>query len=319
VPVSAGAHERPEPRAVLWAALGSALLFALAATVPVLTLPFPLLTLPLLTLSPFPLAVLRLRGSVGTAMLAASLAAALVSAIVSPGLGLLLLAVALPGLVLADAMARGRGMRRGTAWAMGVATLELALALLFVPGRMERMALAPWDDFRSAAFLEGLRSSGVPAEQVQWWLERATAMRGMLEVVYPAMFLIAGASIALGHALVLRLYLGRRDPGWLEGGEFEGVRLPLALSLLFVAAGAAVTAPGLRPLAYNVLLMLGYLYVLQGVAVVVFYTRRLAAPPLLRAAVLVLVLVNPWAPQVLALLGLFDLWFDFRKWAEVEE
>ena len=26
--------------------------------------------------------------------------------------------------------------------------------------------------------------------------------------------------------------------------------------------------------------------------------------------------IYPWAPQILALLGLFDNWFDFRKWAE---
>jgi hypothetical protein len=32
--------------------------------------------------------------------------------------------------------------------------------------------------------------------------------------------------------------------------------------------------------------------------------------------VMVLVLINPWAPQILGLLGLFDMWFDFRKWAE---
>jgi hypothetical protein len=49
---------------------------------------------------------------------------------------------------------------------------------------------------------------------------------------------------------------------------------------------------------------------------VAYYANRLAGPPVLRAAVLVLVLVNPWAPQILALLGLFDMWFDFRKWAE---
>jgi hypothetical protein len=29
----------------------------------------------------------------------------------------------------------------------------------------------------------------------------------------------------------------------------------------------------------------------------------------------VLVLVNPWAPYILALLGLFDIFFNFRKWA----
>ena len=74
--------------------------------------------------------------------------------------------------------------------------------------------------------------------------------------------------------------------------------------------------PVLRPYAYNVLLVVAFFFALQGTAVVAFYARRLAAPPLLRLAVLVLVLANPWAPQILALLGLFDNWFDFRKWAE---
>jgi len=184
---------------------------------------------------------------------------------------------------------------------------------------MAALALAPWDELRSASFVEGLKAAGLPAEQVQWWLDRATLVHGVMGVVYPAFFLITGAAIALGHALLLRLYLRRRDPGWLEGGEFENLRLPLALSVALVGCGAAVLAPELRPLAYNVLLVLVFLYVLQGVAVVSYYARRLAAPPLLRAAVLLLVLVNPWAPQVLCLLGLFDLWFDFRKWAEVEE
>jgi uncharacterized protein YybS (DUF2232 family) len=210
-------------------------------------------------------------------------------------------------------------MRRGTAWSMSFAAFELGLALLFAPARMAALALAPWDEVRSAAFVEGLQAAGLPAEQVQWWLDRATLLHGVLEVVYPAFFLVMGAAIALGHALVLRLYLSRRDPGWLEGGEFENLRLPLVLSVVFVGAGAAVLAPQLRPLSYNVLLGLGFLYVLQGVAVVTFYASRLAAPPLLRAAVLLLVLVNPWAPQVLALLGLFDLFFDFRKWAEAPE
>jgi uncharacterized protein YybS (DUF2232 family) len=77
----------------------------------------------------------------------------------------------------------------------------------------------------------------------------------------------------------------------------------------------AVLSPPLRPAAYNVLLVLAFFFGLQGLAVVGYYTQRLAAPPLLRAAVLVLVLVNPWAPQILALVGLFDIWFDFRKFA----
>ena len=73
----------------------------------------------------------------------------------------------------------------------------------------------------------------------------------------------------------------------------------------------------LRPAAYNVLLVVAFFFALQGLAVVALL-RAGGSPPRrsLRAAVLVLVLANPWAPQILALLGLFDNWFDFRKWAE---
>ena len=62
--------------------------------------------------------------------------------------------------------------------------------------------------------------------------------------------------------------------------------------------------------------ILAFFFALQGLAVVAFYARRLAAPPILRAAVVLLVLVNPWAPQILALMGLFDIWLDLRKYAE---
>ena len=65
-----------------------------------------------------------------------------------------------------------------------------------------------------------------------------------------------------------------------------------------------------------VLLVLAFAFALQGLAVVSFYARRLAAPAFLRAAVVLLVLVNPWAPQLLALMGLFDIWLDLRKYAE---
>jgi uncharacterized protein YybS (DUF2232 family) len=123
--------------------------------------------------------------------------------------------------------------------------------------------------------------------------------------------------LVIANAALLRLYLSRRDPGWLEDGEFERVRWPLGLVVTFVVAGAAVALPTARPVAYNVLLVTAFFFALQGLAVVGFYARRLAGPPLLKAVVVLLVLANPWAPQILGLLGLFDNWFDFRKWAEL--
>ena len=311
MPAMARAHERREPGAesVLGAALGSAVLFATRLLVP--------LAFPLAMVSPFPLLVLRLRGGLGSATAAACASAALLAAVFSPFSGLLFLFfLAVPALIMVDVMARGRGLLRGCAWAFALVALELGLALLFANERMSAVVLGPFDYYRSAQFMEEVRAAGVPADQVEAWAEQFEVFSRIMAVVYPAAWLILGALVVLANSTLLRLYLARRDPAWLDGNEFERVRWPFAMAVAFVLSGAAVLAPALRPAAYNVLLLLAFSFALQGLAVVAFYTRRLAAPPFLRWAVLVLVLVNPWAAQILGLLGLFDMWFDFRKWAE---
>lgn len=307
--ITARIRERPEPRTggVLGAALCSAFLYGVALRLPLLVF-FGLL-------APFPLLVARLRSGLTGGILGVVTAAAVLGAIWSPGPAVGYLLLVLPLFLVTGSMVRGRGMIRGCAWAFAVMTLELGLALVFANAKMETAALSVFDRLRSAQFVDDMRKSGIAAEQIDAWVAQATASYSIMQVVYPAAYIIGAALILLANAGLLRLYLLRRDPGWLESGEFEEVRWPFALTVAFVAAGAAVLSPPLRNGAYNVLLVLAFFFGLQGLAVVGYYTQRLAAPPLLRAAVLVLVLVNPWAPQILALVGLFDIWFDFRKFA----
>jgi hypothetical protein len=308
---TARVRERSEPRTgVLGAALFSALLYGLALKL--------FLLMPFQIVSPFPLLVVRLRSGLPAAAGACAFAAALLGIVFTPAhsLGYLLLIV--PVLLISEAMARGRGILRGCGWAFGVLVAQMALMLVFANPRMEEVALAPLEYLRSPGFLADMRVS-TPPDQVEAWVERVNVLHDAMRLVYPASFVIMAALVVLANAAMLRLYLVRRDPGWLDGGEFERVRWPFALAVAFVLAGAAVLSPPLRTGAYNVLLVVVFFFALQGLAVVAFYAHRLAAPPLLRWAVLLLVVVNPWAPQILALVGLFDIWFDFRKWAEPPE
>ncbi|HXY41017.1 MAG TPA: DUF2232 domain-containing protein [Vicinamibacteria bacterium] len=270
-----------------------------------------------LGLSAVPLAVQRLRGGAVAGSLATALGAATIAALVTPGAAALYLLVLAPcGLLLGEALARGRGLLRGCTWAFALLLVELAIALFFAAPSMEQRSLQPLDPKRSEAFLSDLQKKGVPEDTVADIREQAAAMREVMAVVFPAAWIIAAALLVIANAALLRLYLLRRDPGWLEDGEFERIHFPLALVAVFILAGASVALPLFRPAAYNVLLVVAFFFALQGLAVVGFYARRLAAPPLLRLALLVLVLANPWAPEILALLGLFDNWFDFRRWAE---
>ena len=127
--------------------------------------------------------------------------------------------------------------------------------------------------------------------------------------------------VKTGHLLV-RPVINDKDAGWFIFDTGAGICVvstshvePLGLAGAFVLAGAAVASPPLRPVAYNALVVLAFCFGLQGLAVVAYYLRRLAAPALLIAIVMA-VLLLPYALYVLALLGLFDIFIDFRKWAE---
>jgi uncharacterized protein YybS (DUF2232 family) len=307
---TASAQDRPEPRGgVVGAGVLSALIYAVSLLAPALAV--------VSLLAPFPLSVARLRRGAPAALIAAGLAAALIAAAFSPLQAFMyLLVLAATGLLLGEALARGRGLLRGCKWAFLWLGAQIGAALLFAGPQLAERVLQPLEEYRSPAFLQSLRASGVPAERVEEWAEQFGTLHRALEVVYPAAYLIMGALIVLANAALLRAWLARRDPGWLDGGEFETLRFPHALALAFVVSGGAVALPPLRDVGYNALLLVAFFFALQGMAVVAYYARRLAGPPFLRALLVLLVLVNPWAPQILALVGLFDTWFDFRKWAQ---
>ena len=189
--------------------------------------------------------------------------------------------------------------------------------LLLSPAAMAERVSAPIERLRSEAVIGELTKGGMPPERLAEFKEQVGAITQALGVVYPAVFVIAGGRAGGRERGAAAPLPAAPRPGWLEDGEFERVRFPLA-------AGRGLRAGGRwrsscrwrgRP-AYNVLLVLAFFFALQGLAVVAFYAHRLAGPPLLRAAWWCWCSLNPWAPQILALLGLFDNWIDFRKWAE---
>jgi uncharacterized protein YybS (DUF2232 family) len=308
--ISAPARERDARGVgVVTAALVSALVFSAWLFVPLL--------LPLATLAPFPLTLQRLSRGAFAALSAALLAAMLVAGAFSGEWALsYVMYLAVPGLLIGGQMARGRGLVRGCLLAFLWLAAVIGVKLLASGPEIATAMLRPFEQVRSREFLDGIRSSGVPSDRVDDIAEQFRTMHAVMKIVYPAALFILGALVVIANAALLRAYLLRRDPGWLDGGEFETLRWPFSLAVAFVGSGLLVTVPALQSVGYNALLLVSFFFALQGFAVVGFYARRLAGPPFLRVAAVVLVLVNPWAPQLLALLGLFDTWFDFRKWAE---
>lgn len=164
----------------------------------------------------------------------------------------------------------------------------------------------------SAASAEAYRSAGFPAEAIATMERIADAIAG---TYMPALLATTTILIfALSFAMLPRLKSGRvLVPAFL----FRFLAWPETVLFAFVLGGLAPLTSGMmRTAGFSLLIVIGVLYLLQGLAVFRFHQVRLGLGILgTLLAILTLILLTPYGvtPAVLFLVGLFDPFFDFRK------
>jgi uncharacterized protein YybS (DUF2232 family) len=147
-----------------------------------------------------------------------------------------------------------------------------------------------------------LRLMGLPRMEVQ----------NLLVQVLPALVLINTALVAWVNVLVVQ-GLGNLW-GWNDLGEPLSLwASPEWMVFFLAAAGFAllVPQPWVRQIGLNLLLVMGFIYFCQGMAVISAILQRYQLPRVLRGIVYILAFMNPLM-LVVMILGLTDLWLDFR-------
>lgn len=138
-------------------------------------------------------------------------------------------------------------------------------------------------------------------------------IKNLIIQVLPAMVLVNLALVAWVNVLVVHR-LGSLW-GWDNLGEpLSHWASPEWLVFFLAAAGFALLAPFLwvRQTGLNLLLVLGFVYFCQGMAVIAALLQRFQLPWVLRGLVYVLAFMNPLM-ILMMILGLSDLWLDFRR------
>lgn len=159
--------------------------------------------------------------------------------------------------------------------------------------------------------MELQRTLGAPQDRIDLL---QTVWDGLIRSFVPALYgSVAIVTFALGLIALPRM--GLVGAG---GGSFLLRNLRLPDSLLFaVIAGclSPVYPEPLRTIGLNLIIVVGLLYLLQGLAVVRSLILRMelgTAGKVLVYGGLALLMLNGIVPMVLALVGLFDSFFDFR-------
>jgi uncharacterized protein YybS (DUF2232 family) len=145
-------------------------------------------------------------------------------------------------------------------------------------------------------------------------LQQGLQQAGSLMVrVYPAMLAISQAVIVIVTMLAIAGFV-RRGQLQLPIGEFKDFRNSDYLVWLLIISGFAMLIESdiVARAALNLLLMVCFAYFFQGLAVMAHFFTRFAVPAIGRFFFYMFLLLQPYLLAGVAILGIFDMWGNFR-------
>lgn len=242
---------------------------------------------------------------------------------------LVLIVFALAMLPLGYSLYRSAQRREypATAGAKGVVTLGLSWFVFWavygiIAGINPYASLLAMLDDSFGRIIEIYRNSSDLSTDMQYSLEQVvTGIREFLPRVLPGF--LAGLVIitvwlnqVIGNTLLLRLL-----PEKAAWPRYSLWQLPDKLIWLLIAAAAlSLLGSGVvKNAGYSLVIISVILYFFQGMAVFVHFLDRWKVPRYLRIILYVLLAVQSYGLLLLAMAGIADIWFNFRKMARNEQ
>ncbi len=139
-------------------------------------------------------------------------------------------------------------------------------------------------------------------------------MKVLVPIIMPAILgsiilLVTWFTMVIGNNLLLKI---NSVSPWVSYGYWS---LPdkLIWVVIITALASLVPVQSLKFIGINGIILLSIIYAFQGLAVAVFYMNKWSVPILLRSFFYVMMILQSFGTIVLIILGIADIWFDFRK------
>ncbi len=121
--------------------------------------------------------------------------------------------------------------------------------------------------------------------------------------------------VAWSNLLLAKPLFKRQQLQYPDFGNLNSWRTPETLIWGLIICGLLILLPsdGLRLIAVNGLILLFTIYFFQGVAIIAFIFEHKAIPRFIRIAIYCMIALQQILLLLVVGLGVFDMWFDFRK------
>ena len=267
--------------------------------------------------APFPAAYCRFRYGRGTAAIIILGATAAMAGLFGLPAGVFyLVQCGLISLMMSELLLKGFSATSSIVWTTAANLILLSAAIVFfsVSSGQNVHQLAVAEIQKSVAQAIAIyEKSGVKGDELSVLKQTMSVAADLVIRLYPALVTITLIAMAGCNLALLRRYAAGFGHG-LAIGEFRDYRNPDILVWGLIAAGFAQLAdnPVITTPALNILAILVVMYFLQGLAVLYTVISRQNIAGVLRVGLHILLVLQPYLAGLIATLGIFDLWGDFR-------
>lgn len=222
------------------------------------------------------------------------------------------------GPIFVEAFSRSRSLERAMAGAV-LMTLLLQGSLLSM--HAFELGMAPWTllgkgiDEAVRASIEVYGAMGMEPQTVARLRSVAPALSRAIAAIVPGTIIAIDLLLFWWTLVVHRkgfVLLGKQGPGPETLGSWG---IPYPWVWVTIGAGILVLLPGsiFPGIGANLLIVMGTLHFLQGVGVIATFFQKRGVPRFIRGILYALIFFQQFFLLAVAVLGLFDIWFDFRR------
>ena len=160
-----------------------------------------------------------------------------------------------------------------------------------------------------------MRGLDLPVEQVLALEITVERLRSVIPGIMPGLLLLTMVNTVFFNMALGQYLLRRKKQELSPWPPFAEWRLPEQLVGLVIVSGICILIPGgfLRDIGFNIGLLSGTLYLFQGLAVLITLLNKWQVPLSVRILIFLLVIFQAFGIIILIILGLADVWADFRK------
>lgn len=159
------------------------------------------------------------------------------------------------------------------------------------------------------------------AEDINFIKDNEKNMVSGITQIFPSIVIISATMIIWINFLLGKNYLGKAGIIFAKFTALTRWKAPDLMIWIFIASGALFFVPNkdINFFSNNIFLVMCFIYLLQGLAIVSFFFQSKKVPLFFRYLFYFLIAVQQILMIPIAIVGLFDIWIDFRKFFQKDQ